>query len=75
MTATLLQMPRTYMTRTITRLNGSVFATASFTHDGGDIWAWISETVAQECECAVDQVGALEDTVTVDGLPVFFLSR
>jgi hypothetical protein len=62
--------------RTIRHLDGRPFATAGFTHDGGDISAWIKETVAAECECHPDDVTSIEaddgwEIILADGLPVY----
>lgn len=61
--------------RVIKTLDGRPLFSAGFTDDrNGDVWAWVSETVAAEHEVSPDQVGMVEDTITVDGLPVYLLS-
>lgn len=54
-------------------LDGRLFASAGFLPgDPGAAWAWIVETVTAECECTEAQVNVGEDdTVTIDGLPVY----
>lgn len=69
----------TLIWRTITTLDGHQLARAGFTHDNGDIWAWLSETVAAECGCSVEDVGIVEDPargdlLAVDGVPMFVVS-
>lgn len=71
--------PRALLHRSILHLDGRPFCSAGFTHDGGDIWEWIRETVADELGCHVDDVGSLEtddgDVVTVEGMPCFKIGR
>lgn len=67
----------TLLHRTIRTLDGRPFASAGFTHDSGDVWAWMQETVAHECGVAPNQVGLDEtddgDVLTVDGVPAYKL--
>lgn len=76
-----LRARRTHRTVSLVTLDtGHTFASAGFSGGcAGDSWEWIQETVAAECGCHRDSVGAAEgldgeDFVTVDGLPVYQIS-
>jgi hypothetical protein len=67
---------KTHRTVRILTLDGRPWASAGFS--GGlpsDAWAWIAETVAQDCECDPEDVHCEEsedgDLITVDGRPVY----
>jgi hypothetical protein len=54
---------------TLRRLDGSTAATALLAR--ADRWDWIVETTCELLSCSPDAVDMDDDTVTVDGLPVF----
>jgi ribosomal protein S27AE len=55
---------------TLTSLaDGSTAATAILARS--ERWDWIVETVVEQCGCSPEDVAMVDDTVTVDGLPVF----
>lgn len=70
----------THLTRQIRNLTtGAVIASAGFTDNrNGDVWAWLSETVASEVGCRVEDVSVVEsedgDMLAVSGVPVYFLN-
>jgi hypothetical protein len=54
---------------TLRRLDGSTVAGALCSRS--ERWNWIVETTCDLCDCDPSAVGMDDDTVTVDGLPVF----
>lgn len=54
---------------TLRRMDGSTAATALCCRE--ERWDWIVSTTCELCQCDPEQVGMVDNTVTVDGLPVF----
>lgn len=54
---------------TLLQLDGTPVASALLAR--ADRWDWIVETTCSLLSCDPEQVGMVDDTVTVDGLPVF----
>jgi hypothetical protein len=77
MTATLLAFPPQpgiLSTVNLLRLDGTPFRSQSFLPSHPEAaWSWIVEVVAAELDCALEEVGATDDAVTVDGLPCYMV--
>jgi hypothetical protein len=76
----LVPTSRTLRTVTLLTLDGRPAFHAGFLPgDPGAPWAWMQETVAHEWGVEEDAVGAVEsdegDFVTVDGMPVYRVSK